>query len=397
MRRLLVLLLAGLGLGSGPVAAQTLNPAADSVVRPVPGSASFVGPPDTSARPTRLYHERLAGPRRLRGAIGKFPITMELDSANGSYTGGYYYERWGVWQEARFDAGPGPRTVNVCETPAGDITGQLRLPGKKGGTVRGTWENADGRRTAPFTLRETYAKAARYEQDLWEMWRYNAWRETSQQPRDSAFFYQFYLEVKLPQNPGAERRLRQVLAAPVSAEMMPLYLDTLLRRKQRQDKGYQFHGSTDVVYNGNNLFSVMRVSSFQQGPDYQPHEWYDGVSFDLRTGRRLKLADLLVKDYQKRLLSLFQRSVERYLAGLPASRAVKAPLPRLPVGGFVLAPAGLVFTLDDRDDARLSKAGAGTADRFLEIVLTYEELLPLIKRSGPLGPVLQERGLVPKK
>ncbi|UOQ70713.1 hypothetical protein [Hymenobacter cellulosilyticus] len=178
---------------------------------------------------------------------------------------------------------------------------------------------------------------------------------------------------------------------------MPLHLDTLLARRQQQYNRYQFHGFTDVVYNGNNLFSVMRVSSFQQGPYYEPHEWYDGATFDLRTGQRLRLPELLVSDYKNRLLKLFRQGLQRALAAAPGYGQLGGPTPRLPTGGFVLTPAGLVFTYDDRDAPSLAKPRNAQADRFLEVVLTYEELLPLIRRKGPLAPVLRERGLLPKK
>ncbi|UOQ51475.1 hypothetical protein [Hymenobacter cellulosivorans] len=406
MSRVRLLLLLGLlsgrllavaqGIGQPPDTARppaTPPPVVDTLAR----KYSLIGPLDSAARPNLLFHERYPGPRRLRGTIGKQPVTVELDSAATSYTGGFYYDRAGRWLEVRLDASPGPRTLNLCETPVGDLTGRLRLPPKAATPVRGTWENADGRRQAPFLLRETYLGAARYEQDLWEMWRYTVRRDTSYIPLDSAFFHQLYVRVSLPKSPGAEQRLRRALAAPFAPDLMPLYLDTLLARRQQQHNHYQFHGFTDVVYNGNNLFSVMRVASFQQGPYYEPHEWYDGATFDLRTGQRLRLADLLVADYKKRLLALFRRGLTRALAAAPGYGPLGGVAPRLPTGGFVLVPAGLVFTYDDRDAPSLSKPGADHADRFLEVVLSYEELLPLIRRKGPLAPVLRERGLLPKK
>ncbi|UOQ70712.1 hypothetical protein [Hymenobacter cellulosilyticus] len=175
---------------------------------------SLIGPLDSAARPNLLFHERYPGPRRLRGTIGKQPVTVELDSAANSYTGGFYYDRSGRWLEVRLEAGPGSRTLHLCETPAGDLTGRLRLPTKAAAQLKGTWENADGRHQYPFVLRETYVGAAHYEQDLWEMWRYTVRRDTSYIPLDSAFFHQLYVRVSLPKNPVAEQRLRRALAAP---------------------------------------------------------------------------------------------------------------------------------------------------------------------------------------
>ncbi|PJJ60227.1 hypothetical protein [Hymenobacter chitinivorans] len=406
MNRIRLLLVLGLLSGRFWSAAQGVTLPPDSSRKPVlvpvvvdtlARKFSLIGPLDSAARPNLLAHERYPGPRRLRGTIGKQSVTVELDSANGSYVGGFYYDRAGRWLEVRLDARRGARTLNLCETPAGDLTGRLRLPTKAAAQLKGTWENADGRHQYPFVLRETYAGAAHYEQDLWEMWRYTVRRDTSYIPRDSAFFHQLYVRVSLPQNPGAEQRLRRALAAPFAPDLMPLYLDTLLARRQQQYNRYQFHSYSDVVYNGNNLLSVMRVTSFQQGPYYEPHEWYDGATFDLRTGQRLRLPDLLVADYKKRLLELFRRGLKRALAAAPGYGPLGGPAPKLPTGGFVLAPAGLVFTYDDRDAPTLSKPLDDKADRFLEVVLPYEELLPLIRRKGPLAPVLRERGLLPKK
>jgi hypothetical protein len=382
---------------SPPADTARTQPGTPVVADPLTRRFSLIGPLDSAARPNRLSHERYPGPRRLRGTLGKQPVTVELDSTTGGYTGGFYYERTGRWLEARLDASAGARTVTLCETPTGDLTGRLRLPAKAAAQLKGTWENATGQHRYPFVLRETYAGAALYEQDLWEMWRYSVRRAGQPIARDSAIFHQLYVQVKLPKNPVAEQRLRQALAAPFASSVMPIYLDTLLARKQQQYGGYQFLGATDVVYNGSYLLSVLSITSLQQGPDYTPHEWYNGATFDLRTGRRLRLADLLVAKYQKRLLALFRRNLKLVLAKEPAYGPVGGAAARLPAGGFTLTPAGMVFTYDDRDDESLSRPGPGHPDRALEIVVTYEELLPLIRRAGPLTPVLQQRGLRPKK
>lgn len=318
---------------------------------------------------------------------------MELDSVAGRYRGSFYFHQSGRWLEARLTTAAArlPRR----EVVAGEEAGWFRLPTLAALPRKGTWQGSEGQ-VFPLALRETYLGAARYEQPLWELRHYHLRRDSSRTTLDSAFFHRLYITVSLPQNPAAQQRLRRALAPPFGPAAMPVYLDTLLARKQQQAAGYQFHSATDVVYNAHSLFSVLEVTSRQQGPDYQSHEWYTGSTFDLRTGRRLPLAALLVPGYQKRLLALFRQALQQARPAQPGYGDIGGPSPRLPVGGFTLTPAGLVFTYDDRDDARLGQPDYPT-DRGLEIELPYADLLPLIRADGPLAPVLRERGLLPKK
>ncbi|TGE24548.1 hypothetical protein E5K00_04870 [Hymenobacter aquaticus] len=393
-RRLALLLV----LTGGGARAQTLAvPAADSLATDTLAATAPADTVVTQDPPSRLYHEVFAGPRRLRGTVGTQGISLELDSVGEGYVGGYYYDRQGRWLEVRLAATRPAGPALLCETPTGDLTGQLGLPARVATPFKGSWESAEGRLRLPVKLRETYADAARYQHDQWEGWRYSTRRQGQIIPLDSAFFHQQYLVVQLPQRPVAEQRLRRALAAPVAPARMPAYLDSVLRARQEEHNGYQFHAFSDVVYNANNVLSVVQVTTVQQGPDYQPHEWYEGRAYDLRTGRRLRLPDLLLPGYQKRLPLLFQQALRRYLADQPAYGPIGGAAPKLPTGGFALTPRGLVLTYDDRDDAALAQPGPGHPDRALEIVLTYEELLPLIRRTGPLVPVLRERGLLPKK
>jgi hypothetical protein len=215
---------------------------------------------------------------------------------------------------------------------------------------------------------------------------------------DSALFRGDYLRITLPQNPAAALRIQRVLGPPAALPKMAFYLDTLLRNRQRDQLGYYFTGEKYVVYNSNNLLSVVQSDRFSAAPDsgYGTHEWSQGYTFDLQTGKRLSLADLLTAGYQPRLRQLILQKLRKlweanaYYDGIGDTG-------KLPASGFVATGTGLNFSFDDRDDESLASPGPYHPDRTIEVEIPYATLLPLLKVAGPLASILKERNVVPQK
>jgi hypothetical protein len=125
------------------------------------------------------------------------------------------------------------------------------------------------------------------------------------------------------------------------------------------------------------------------------HEWSQSRTYDLRTGRRLRLADLLLPGYEvqvRRWLLQGLKSVweDTYYDGVGANG-------KLPASGFLATGTGLRFSYDDRDDESLGFPGPYHADRSIEVEIPYETLLPIIRPNGPLTALLLERHLLPRK
>jgi hypothetical protein len=242
-------------------------------------------------------------------------------------------------------------------------------------------------------LRENYDDGVRYQVEHRELTRFVAPDTANGVAGNSAMFRADYLRIAFRQNPAAVLRIERALGPPAAPPQMAFYLDTLLRNRQREQSDYSFTGEKYVVYNSNYLFSVVQSERFST-EDY--HEWTQSYTFDLRTGKRLRLADLLVAGYQPKLRHLLLENLRLLWKSYPTYYDIGGS-GKLPTGGFVVTGTGLKFSYDDRDDDSLAYPGPYHADRVIDIEISYKALLPLIKVDGPLASVLKERNLLPQQ
>ncbi|RZL06212.1 MAG: hypothetical protein EOO62_19345 [Hymenobacter sp.] len=317
----------------------------------------------------------------------------------GGYSGQYYYDQRG---KTIYLSNVGTKAArgNALEEQDADghSTGSFQLGRALARQLMGTWRSPDGRRQLPVRLLERYEDAVQFQVEHWNLTRYLAPDSLRGPVGDSALFRGEYLRISLPQNPAAARRIARAMAPPFAAPRMVFYLDTLLRNRQLDQPAYSFIGQKYVVYNSNNLFSVVQFDSFSAEPEssYGSHEWTQGYTFDLRTGKQLNLADLLVAGYQPKLRQLILQQLRKFWKSYYTYDGVGRN-GKLPASGFVVTGTGLQFTYDDRDEESLASPGPYHADREIKITISYEALLPLIKVAGPLASVLRERNLLPKK
>ncbi|MCI1187669.1 hypothetical protein MON38_09570 [Hymenobacter sp. DH14] len=352
-------------------------------------------PADTVLPPNRLEHYLDAPTRRWRGRVGQHPVTVFLDSLwRGEYRGKYYYDRRGLDITLSTEQAKAPPGLTLGERDAAyQRSANFLLGPTISPALAGTWRSADGRRNLPVLLRENYADGVRYQAEHWNLTRFVAPDSANGVAGDSAMFQGSYLRITFPQNPAAARRIERMLAPPTAPPQMAFYLDTLLRNRQREQPDYSFIGDKYVVYNSNYLFSVVQFERFGVA-DY--HEWAQSYTFDMRTGKRLGLADLLVAGYQAKLRQLLLQHLRLLWQSNPNYGDVGSS-GKLPTGGFVVTGTGLNFSYDDRDDDSLAYPGPYHADRTIDIEIPYEALLPIINLTGPLAPVLRERSLLPQK
>lgn len=357
-------------------------------------------PADTVRRPNWLEHYVDAPTRRWRGTVGQQPVTVFLDSLwRGSYSGRYHYDRRGATIYLSDADKKATQTITLDErNEDGRPTGSFRLGRPLAPQLVGTWRSPDGRRQLPVRLWEHYEDGARVQAEHWYLTRYLAPDSLRGQVGDSAQFQGDYLRITLPQNPAAALRIARVLGPPAAAPKMAFYLDTLLRNRQLDQSDYYFIGEKYVVYNSNNLLSVVQSERFSAAPDsgYGTHEWSQGYTFDLQTGKRLGLADLLIAGYQPKLRQFILQRLRKIWEANPYYDGI-GDAGKLPASGFLATGTGLVFSFDDRDDESLASPGPYHPDRTIEVEIPYKTLLPLLKVAGPLASVLQERNLLPPK
>jgi hypothetical protein len=356
--------------------------------------------PLSALPPPRFEHYSTPGPRHWRGTIGQQAVTLELDSSAWGYSGQYYYNRRGRLLRFSQPSAKERRAgqIRLDETTDLKTTGYFLFSGLLRGVLTGTWRSPDGRRTLPVVLHETYADALAYTSETWEVKLKQLIRDDfyDNTRLDSAELRQDYLNFG-PSPAAANCQLQATLGRPVPPPRMNRYLDSLLHARQKELLDYFFYGDKYVAYNSNYLFSVVQFERFTTKDEGMSnmHDWGQRRTYDLRTGRRLRLADLLIPGYEKplrRWLLQCLKSVweNNYYESVGASG-------KLPVGGFLVTGTGLTFSYDDRDDDSLGFPGPYHADRSIEVEISYETLLPIIRPNGPLTALLRERHLLPEK
>jgi hypothetical protein len=361
----------------------------------LPGPPRAWAPADTVRPPNRFEHYVDAPTRRWRGRVGQHPITVFLDSLwRWEYIGKYYYDHRGLDISLSQEQAKAPPGLTLGERDAAyRRSANFLLAPTIGPALAGTWRSSDGRRNLPVLLHENYDDGVQYQVEHWNLTRFVAPDTANGLAGDSAMFRGSYLRIAFPQNPAAALRIERALALPAAPPQMAFYLDTLLRNRQRDQPDYSFIRDKYVVYNSNYLFSVVQFDRFST-EDY--HERSQSYTFDMRTGKRLRLADLLMAGYQAKLRHLLLQNLRLLWKSNPYYDDIGSS-GKLPTGGFTVTGTGLNFSYDDRDDESLAYPGPYHADRTIDIEIPYEALLPLIKLAGPLASVLKERNLLPQK
>ncbi|MDB5270937.1 MAG: hypothetical protein JWP58_3977 [Hymenobacter sp.] len=351
----------------------------------------------------RFEHSVEPGPRHWRGTIGQQAVTMELDSGFSGYYGHYYYDRRGrplsLSQEPAKQKGKARLDESFFdESGLSVVSGYFLFDSPLRTRLTGTWHSPDGRRTLPVALHETYADALAYGTETWEVKNFGRDDSYDSTRLDSAELRQNYLSFR-PPLAAATRPLRAALGPPAAPPRLNHYLDSLLRTRHTGQSDYFFHSDAYVVYNSNQLFSVVQFEHFSAAEDddsgMYTHEWSQRRTYDLRTGRRLRLADLLLPGYEQPLRRWLRQCLKsvwenQYYGEVGANG-------KLPAGGFSVTGTGLAFSYDDRDDDSLGFPGPYHADRSVEVEISYETLLPIIRLNGPLAALLRERHLLPIK
>jgi hypothetical protein len=348
-------------------------------VRPFPLALPSTSPP------FRGYH-------RYRGTIGSLPVTVEVTVAPDAYgahqsltcRGSYFYDRRGQPLSLQAVGYQPQRPLVLRETVYLDEqarTGEWRATQPLGPHLTGTWRSADGRRQLPFLLREDYQGAVRYEV-------LTTVRKGPRCPDSDDHINGPYATLSRDfvhlLGPDTLRPGQRRLQCPSP---------TARRTQVRRAVAECIHLTewTTISFNGHDLLSVS--TSQEEAGFGRPHPSFSGADkvYNLRTGQRVTLAQLLRPGTDSLLLQLLTPRLAQYVADY-----FDQPLrpltwePHLPEGGFGLGSEGLTFSYWESDGVA-SWPCVGQ-----DVVVPYAELLPLLRPVSPLTPLLRERGLQPR-
>ncbi|RTQ52556.1 hypothetical protein EJV47_05970 [Hymenobacter gummosus] len=335
----------------------------------------------------------LTGYHRYVGTVGKAPVVLELtisppdaEEKEWRLYGTYYYERQGapLILSAAGAYQPGQPLALKEETPKPDEpaetlpSGRWRATQAAGPVLSGTWESPDGRRRLPFSLREDYAGALRY-----ELLTEKAAGPPCPPTEDQAG----------PRRPEAERTFLHLLGPDTLQPALRALQAPLPEQRRNQlaveldgvdcEGTFGFYGGVEVALNGYGLLSVVTSEGEDSGGAY-PNSAEELTTYDLRTGRALKLADWLQPGQEPALRRLLQQSLRAHpyasSLGLEAADLSKADL-----AGLGFDSEGVYCLLGD--------FGAPHAVQRVPVVVPYRALRPLLQPGSAVARMLRQRGL----
>ena len=370
-----VILLIGLLLG----ACQPDKPAEQS------SAAAAISPANQAAQAS------YQGIRRYTGRVGRYPVVMELTFSDTITMGTYYYQRHGQSLDLKAARDTPGKPLLLREVIGDSLLATWQATQPAGPVLSGTWQSADGKRQLPFALQEDYNGAVRYTFEQFE--------SSGEQAADSVECMragdntvELTMEVVHLLDMASSKALQQVQQQilPAPYPQLQAYVD-----KWIADGGdcSTIEKSSWVTYNANNLLSVTLFEQVYHFGAAHPTHQSTPLTFDLRTGKQLRLQDLLRPGYEQPLRQLLTKRLQKdplygefYRdeggeAGQPFELWQNEELVPLPHGGFQLTPAGVEFTWQEYEIGPYV-IGPQTVE------VSYADMRPLMRSKSALSELM---------
>lgn len=170
----------------------------------------------------------------------------------------------------------------------------------------------------------------------------------------------------------------------IAAEMDEFMRGYAEFRKLSPGIGYSEDRIVSVLYQANGIVSLNFDLAWFFGTAH-PNYARTFANFDVRTGRKIRLADVLVAGYQPRLTQIADKQF-REAKGLKPTDSLREAGYEFPNDAFALndnfsiGAKGITFFYNIYEIASY-------ADGPTELLLTYQEIKGLLKPNGLLGPV----------
>ncbi|MGI4737878.1 MAG: hypothetical protein ACRYG7_22145 [Janthinobacterium lividum] len=369
----------------------------------VPASPATTAVPDP---PFVGYH-------RYRGTVGSQPVTVELtigpDPENSALVvcaGSYHYDRHLAGRLLL--RGPRPfrpgQPLVLVETDAQRPTGRWQASQPIGNVLAGSWHSPAGQ-SLLFNLREDYTDgqgrlmAVKYEvvstavEVPCRPERKEEETKADYRARiatiDQGGYSQSFLHLL---GPDTLRPSLQILQCPVPAARREQ-----VRAAEKGEDGCDFYtASLSVEYNDYGLLAWTEYSTQEFITGARPQHNIQAAVYDLRTGRTLRLKDVLRPHTDTLLQRLITRSILR--GDNPDIEPESSR--KLPMHAVDLAPLSTTFSLTDTglefayyvdEFAQLHLIGGSPI--VFSVPVPWAELLPLLLPDSCVARMLRERGL----
>lgn len=351
-----------------------------------PATAAPAAARQSPAAPFTGYH-------RYRGKVGGQPVIVELTMVPTikadlvTCQGSYYYERRGGELTLRSTSRAGaPLTLTETAAEGQLATGHWQAQTPAGPVLTGTWTSARGHRQVPFTLREDYTGAVRYE--IVDAAQTGPSCQVA--PEGGTAYAQVRaasLEFVHLLGPDTLRPALRALQCPAPAQRLALAREAL---ESTDCESEEYGTTTDITItlNGYGLLSMVVTESENSGGPY-PNGDNEPCTYSLATGQLCDPLKWLRSDCKGTIYQLLTKYMQA--DSIASSLAItnndgQTELPTLrgtpPLG---LNSEGLFCTMGNFDAPHVVQRRM--------VTIPYAKLRPYVRPNTPLARLLAARHL----
>lgn len=349
----------------------------------------------------------------VRMFLATDPAREEGEAMTSRVSGWYEYKKirkpinlWGTIDDEgtmTIDEGGSARNFND-DIVTGHFEGVFNVKGEGGAAYDGTWTSPDGKKRLPFTLAEQYASGIAAIDRYYFSVKYERKRGSGSIERDHSMVlaqvrgdspaiakvnaYLRSLAVWHSGNEfaGTDEMDDSTWSEPESAptlEELELAID--VNKPGDDEMSFDFASTEsydddfEIVYNSGNLLCV-RFYQYSYTGGAHGNQWDSHVTFDLTTGKVVKLDDLFSEGWEEPLTRLVEKAIRRdydLRADQPLSDGPLFDDDLALNANWFITPAGIGFSYVPYE---ISAYAYG----FIQPVVDREELAPLLKADSIL-------------
>lgn len=340
--------------------------------------------------------------KKMTGTIGdNIPVTFDLVKTDSTLQGTYYYNK--VKQPLTLTG----RFINKTEVEFsevddnGEITGRFEGEFTDANTLEGAWFNPENSKTLPFKLTEinenvasaTFEYLSKENCAIAELNKKLPADEISELDTTCSSITVEMIKIEA-QNPTATEKINKAIAqaiADASGEGFASVQDLLnsVDNIGKEEDDYEFltlDVTSSIVTNDDNILSILVSEDFYAGG---PHPTSSGryLNFDLATGQRLILDDILVKGYEERLNRIGERIFWENAPEEFSPEDWDFEQGQLEMTkNFAILPHGLLFSYQSYE---LGAYVMGAP----QVFIPYKEIKGLIAPNGKLATWMKDKSL----
>lgn len=323
--------------------------------------------------------------KKFTGNVGDIPIVMDLNRDSTSLTGSYYYAKIGIPMmlegTIQTDGSFELKEFNDKMVNTAKMFGVISAVG----TLNGTWQHANKGNTLALQLLEKTIGIAQVSFKGLENKNCKFEGRGNSEMFDGEYgcttFSVRMADVNTP-SPDATRKINSAIfqSACESSNSEGLFtsMEQLMNRVNisSPDEGFNAEIFFSMVSNDNYILSLSQFVSWYNFGAAHPDYYTKLHNFDIRTGERIQLSDLLKPDYEYELNRLAEpKFIEEN--GMEGDWEFEPGYFQISKN-FAVMPGGLLFHFNPYEIGPYSSGAP-------ELFLSFQELNSLINPNGPLS------------